>query len=599
MAESRRKNKHSKNEEIVIRARPVSRGVAKGKAVLLYGRQLHFFRAPIGGEKVSDELGRFRSAVKLSKRQIEKIVRAKAMSGKDVSAAVLDVQKMFLEDSDFVEKIEKVISEQLVNAEWAVKVVTDHQIKKIKAAVGNHHHSRHLDLEDAADRLITALGTGTKLLRIPKGSVIVAKELHPSALIELAESSPKGVVTERGGWTSHTSILARELNLPAVTGVKHVLRHFKAGDSVLVDGNRGAAIINPAPGSVRSRLNGGTTKTPASGRVTKTNKSGELRTLDGRSITIRANADTPELYKRARKKGARGIGLFRSEYLFDLHEGFPSEEEQVKAYTALAESAGDDVVTIRTFDLNAGQLADLLMEREANPALGLRAIRLSLFRKRDFSRQLASILKASRVGKIRVCLPMVSDVSEIVATRAAFERERKKLSKKGLTVNVPPVGAMIEVPSAILTIDEITKEVDFLCLGTNDLVQYLLAADRDNETVAELFRTLHPAVIRAIKMTIDAAARARKELVICGEMAGSPFYVSILLGLGADTFSMNVNSIERVRQTVAGIAFEEAVEAAKMVAECSGASEAEELLKQYIRSHWSHVIGLRGTSESQ
>lgn len=592
MAKNRLHGKASRNGETVIMARPVSRGVATGRAVSLHGRKLHFYKIQLSNRQIKNELKRFRSAVGLAKRQLEKLVRARTGSGKDNAAAsVFDVQRMFLEDEVFLKKVENAIEEHKVNAEWAVKTVTDDYIDSFKKLADEHLRAKYLDVEDTAERLVSALGSKTPTLHVPKGSIIVAKELNPAALIELAESKPKAIVTERGGWTSHTFILARELNLPAVTGISHVLRRLKTGDLVVVDGNRGLAISNPKNAPKWSGKSSPAVKS-RSVPAAMHDKKGELRTLDGRRVTIQANVDAPKFYKRAKRSGAHGIGLYRSEFLFDRHRGFPDEEVQVEAYTAIVKAAGDDGVNIRTFDLNAEHLPDLAFEKESNPALGLRAIRLCLFYRRHFAAQLRAILKASVHGSVSICLPMVSDISEIIETRAILERERKKLAKEGLKVEIPPIGAMIEVPSAILTIEEICAEVDFLCLGTNDLVQYLLAADRDNEAVADLFRTLHPAVIRAVKTTIDAAARTQKPLMICGEMAGSPFYLPVLVGLGAEIFSMNVNSIERIRRAVAGMAFEEAAEIAGTVRNCSSAGEAEEKLRKYIRTHWSHVIDL-------
>ena len=582
----------SKQEEQVIRARPVSRGVAIGRAVPLHGRKLHFFKAHIPAKQAPKELKRFANAVELAKRNIEKFHKAKTSVGKEIDAAgVLLTQKFFLEDAELRSKIEAVIQESKVNAEWAVKVVTDGYIKELKSANDELIRAKYLDLEDAAERLITALGSGKKeMLKVPAGSIVVAKELNPSALIELSESRIKGIITERGGWTSHTFILARELSLPAVTGVKHALRRINNGEKVLVDGNRGLVITNPGKASIES--DGRPRKTGLPPLQAKKEKSDELRTLDGRRINILANVDTAELYERARKFGAKGIGLFRSEFLFNAHSGYPDEELQVKAYSKIARSVGSAGVNIRTFDLTASQLPDFHFEEENNPALGLRAIRLSLVQKRYFRIQLRSILRASKVGRILVCLPMVSDVSEIAAAKKLLQQERKKLEKAGIETEMPPIGVMIEVPAAILTIDEICAEVDFLCLGTNDLVQYLLAADRDNESIADVFRTLHPAVVRAVKSVIDAAARDRKRLIVCGEMAGSPFYLPVLVGLGADTFSMNVNSIERIVQTVKGIAFEEAVEVGSRIRECKTADAAEGFLKKYIKTHWAHAIDL-------
>jgi phosphotransferase system enzyme I (PtsI) len=276
--------------------------------------------------------------------------------------------------------------------------------------------------------------------------------------------------------------------------------------------------------------------------------------------------------------------------LFNQYKGFPTENEQARVYREIAEIVGEESVKIRTFDLSAEQFLDGTEKKEKNPALGMRSIRYSLTNKKHFRTQLRAILQASFEKNVDIILPMVSDVSEIIETKKILEEEKARLKKKGINSGNPHLGAMIEVPSAVFTIDEIAAESDFLCLGTNDLVQYLLAVDRDNETVADWFQTLHPAVLRAIKMVLDAAETHKIPSIVCGEMAGSPFYVPILIGLGAKELSMNVNSILRVRKIIAGIAFEEAGDLCKRIESCRTSREIEELVQQNIREKWAHLF---------
>ena len=571
-----------------ISARSVSRGIAVGKVVCLYGSQRQFYRVDIDDSLVEKEIRRFRAAKRLAIRQIKNLHLVSAERLGESLASIFDVQNLILNDESLREKIESAIREQRVNAEWAVKVVTDSYIEKYKAIDDERLRERYIDLEDVRDRLLSALGGGRRRgLQLEQNSVLVSSELSPSTLVELAGSHPAGIVTEHGGWTSHTFILARELNIPAVTGVRKLLRRVNTGDKVIVDGFRGEMILRPTEATTSTYVD-----KPASviEPVDDPQPSGLLKTLDGHEVIIRANADIPGLYQRAYSEGARGIGLYRSEYLFNRFRGFPSEAEQVTAYRAIAESAGSDGVRIRTFDLGADDITDNGFGRQKNPALGLRAIRLSLSREGHFRSQLRALLQAAGHSKIDIILPMISDIAEIQRTKEIIIEEKTKLRAKDIKYGELGVGAMIEVPAAVIVINEILEEVDFVSLGTNDLVQYLLAVDRDNEAVADSFRTLSPAVLRSVATVINAAARADKPLIVCGEMAGSPYYVPLLIGLGATELSMNPNSVRRIRRIVSGIAYEEAREMASEILSGRTAAYNESLLRKKTTGEWSHLF---------
>lgn len=583
---SRAKKKES---EIKLSARAVSRGVAIGKIVCLYGRKRQFYRIELKDTQIDRELRRFHAAVRLAKRQLTKTSSQKNEIFGEKSASIFDAHLLILEDKSLLGKIEENIREQKINAEWAVKVITDKYIAQYKSISDDHFRERYIDLEDIADRILTALGGGQKAsIRLEKNSIIVAKEVKPSTLIELAQSEPKAIITENGGWTSHTFILARELNLPAVTGMKGILRRVQTGENVVVDGYNGQVILNPSTESLDEYKIAATQfQTGKSEKIEPVR--GKLKTLDGHEITIRANLDLPKGYAKAKRFGARGIGLYRSEFLFNQFKGFPTENEQVTAYQNIAELVGDEGVRIRTFDLSVELLVDEGEAKEKNPALGLRAIRLSMKRKQQFRIQLRALLQASLDKKIDIVLPMISDVSEIRKTKKILEQEREYLRKRKIKFGSPRLGAMIEVPASVFIVEEICREVDFLCLGTNDLVQYLLAVDRDNEAVADWFRTLHPAVLRAIKTVLKAGEKFEIPVVVCGEMAGSYFYVPILIGLGASELSMNVNSIPRVRKIISGIALEEVYEIVKKLEKCSTADEIENLVNESFIEKWSHL----------
>ncbi|MEP7037172.1 MAG: phosphoenolpyruvate--protein phosphotransferase [Acidobacteriota bacterium] len=575
----------NKNLEIRLTGRTVSRGVAIGKVVCLHGRKRQFYRIDLEIPQLKREIRRFHAAIRLAKRQLKKI----SLDKTDTKANIFDTHRLILEDKSLISKIEEYIKTQKVNAEWAVKIVTDGYIADYKTISNEHLRERYIDLEDVAERLQTALGGGEKSdILLEKNSIIIAKEVKPSTLIELVESSPQAIVTENGGWTSHTFILARELNLPSVTGVNRILRRVQTGDEIIVDAYNGQIILNPGENTRQIYKNAAVKFEQKN--IVKTEPS-ESKTLDGKHIKLRANLDISKDYAAAKKNGVEGIGLYRSEFLFNQYKGFPDENTQIETYRKISEMVGSEGVRIRTFDLSVEQLADESEEKEKNPALGLRAIRLSFSHLKEFRTQIRSLLQASAAeNNISVVLPMISDVTEIRRTQKILEGEKQKLKKREIKFGDLRLGAMIETPSAILTIDDIAAECDFLCLGTNDLVQYLLAVDRDNEKVADWFRTLHPSVLRAIKMVVEAGEKAEIPVILCGEMAGSPLYVPILIGLGVSELSMNINSIPRVKRIISNIAFEEAHEIVRKLEKCKTHFEIENFINKLFAEKWSHLF---------
>ncbi|MEO6589608.1 MAG: phosphoenolpyruvate--protein phosphotransferase [Pyrinomonadaceae bacterium] len=579
---------HHKNGELNLSGTAVSRGVGVGKTISLYGKKRQFYKINLESSKIEKEIRRFRAAIRLAKRQLKKI--SEQNKNGDSQSGIFETHLLFLEDKSLLGKIEETITGKKVNAEWAVKVVTEKYISTYKNISDEHLRDRYIDLEDISERILTALGGGRKtIISLAKDSIIVAKELKPSTLIEIIKSNPKAIITENGGWTSHTFILARELNIPAVTAIKGVLRRVKSGETVVVDGFKGNVIFHPANETLKKYH-----QRAEQIEISKSEKpqiiKGELKTLDGHLIKVHANLDLATDYTQAKKFGADGIGLYRSEFLFNQNKGFPQEKEQVESYRKIAEMVGDGGVKIRTFDLSIDQLAFENVEKEKNPALGLRAVRLSLTYERQFRTQLRALLRASHGQQLDIVLPMISDVSEIHRVKKILAEESEKLAKRKIRFGQPKIGAMIEVPAAVFSVEEIIKEVDFVNLGTNDLVQYLLAVDRDNELVSDWFRTLHPAVLRAVKMVIEAGGKYEKPVIVCGEMAGSPVYAAILIGLGATELSMNLNSVLRVRKIISQIAFEESKAIVKELEKCSTSAEIEEKVKKSFLQKWAHLF---------
>jgi phosphotransferase system enzyme I (PtsI) len=572
--------------EIRLLGNAVSRGIAVGRAVCLHGRNVQFFRAHIGNDNVSREIGRLDKAFSKTSSQLATLAGSNSSNG--TKREIFSAHKLILEDPAFRAKIEAEVVERKMNAEWAISVVADSYISRFKAIPDEHLRERYIDVEDVAERLLSSFSKDVNAaLTVPAESIVAAEELRPSTLAEYGNHTAFGCITEHGGWTSHTFILARELGIPSVTGLCNLLRILENGQMLIVDGFKGEVIVNPSVQTLESYK---TKKgAPRSEIVTIPESQQPLRTLDGRNITLQVNAETAENVEKAKLIGAKGVGLYRSEHLFNLLNNFPTEEQQFEAYRNIANATGADGAKFRTFDLGIGQISHMVSTREKNPALGLRGIRLSLTESDQMRQQFRALLRAAAIGKVDVLLPMVNGVREIREAKAILLEEADRLRSRSVPIGEPKFGAMIEIPSAVLVVDQIVEEVDFLCLGTNDLVQYLLAVDRDNEAVADWFRTLHPAVIRSIAKVIMTGIHASKPVVVCGEMAGSPFYTPMLIGLGATEFSMNLHSLDRVMTVIRGIAFEEAAHLVKTVEKCHTAEEIETLIASTIQEKWLHL----------
>ncbi len=576
--------------EVKLKASTVSRGIAIGTVVCIHGLDRQYFKYHLDPDEIEGEVARLASAVSSASKKLEYLVTNEQNNALMSSQGIFEAHLMILRDSSFTSKIEQTLRSEAINAEWAVKRISDEYVAKYRSIADEHLRERYIDIEDVAERLLTSLsGDKSATPGIVEGSIIVAKELRPSTIVELEGRKPLAIVTEHGGWTSHTFILARELGIPAVTGLRNVLRRTDTGDRMIVDGYRGVLILNPTSETERGyeAARHERSKFPSTEPV---EDEGPHKTLDGRKITISVNADNPSTLEHAFRAGAVGVGLFRSEYLFNRIGSFPSQAAQFEAYSRMAAATGDGDVNIRTFDIGISQVVDRNEDRERNPALGLRAVRLGLTYTRELKTQLRAILQASYKKQISVVIPMVTSLTDIRRFVEILKNEREALSRDRIDVGDPPIGAMIEVPAAVSLVDKILEEVDFLCLGTNDLIQYYLAADRDNETVAAWYQTLHPAVLQAIRSVILAAHDAEKPLIVCGEMAGSPFYAPLLVGLGATHLSMNANVIGRVRTMIKGIAYEETRALVKSIEGASTAEEVEEIVTDSIQNKWSHLL---------
>jgi len=552
--------------------RSVSRGRAVGRALLVVGRKRQYFRAEIPEDRVKEEIVRFTTAVAYAAKQLEALI---AKPPTQNAADIFDAHLLILESSSFLDAVADVIRTDLVTAEWAVKTVTDKLVSSQRASADVHLRQKAVDIEDVSERVSNALAGGkSPLPPLPPNTVIIATELFPSTLMEFAESLPTAIITERGGWTSHTFILARESNIPAVSGIKRVTRRFDDGDLVVVDGNTGTVTF-----ASKEEFD-----LALAEQDLGTAALGNLETDESADPVFRlyVNTDSSAKVTRALENGALGIGLIRSEYLFPGIKGWPDEERQFRAYKAAAEAAGGREIRIRTFDFDLDQVSFGGREPEKNPALGMRAIRLGLARERNFRTQLRAILRANTEGNVSIILPMIAGVQDIKQVRSLIDDEYSRLEG----VQFPKIGAMIELPSAVLVIDQILRYVDFLSVGTNDLVQYTLGVDRDDEMVADWYQSLHPAILRSIAHLIESAKAAGKPVSMCGEMAGLPFYIPLLVGLGAEEFSLKLSSLAVVRRILRNVDRTQVEEIVRVVKELDTTQAVEDALVAAYRTYW-------------
>ena len=576
----------------------VSDGIALGKALRIHSGARYVYRATLEDEAdVAREMRRLRAAFRLARRQLLAIKRRAELELGADHAYIFDAHILMLEDRRLLDEALQRIRRERVNAEWAVKVVADRLLAIYAEIKDDYLRERGSDIEDVVRRILVALsGEPPQNLRLTEDSIIVAEELLPSTAAELDFAQVRAIASDAGGWTSHTAIIARGLGIPAVVGLRDLFRHARTGDPLIIDATSGEAVLHPSAetealyrekAQARAAERGSSAPLPP---ITEAARLKPLLTADGEEIILRANVELPAEYGGVRRYGARGIGLYRSEFLWSQRGVMPTEEEQYQAYTEIAELTGADGATVRLFDLGGEKMSLPGIESERNPALGLRAIRLGLRHEELIRTQARAILRAATRGRLSIVLPMISDAQEARQAKRIIDEERARLVAEGVEAGEVKVGAMIEVPSAVLTADRLAREVDFFSLGTNDLVQYLLAVDRSNDQVAGWFRSLHPAVLLSIQRTLDAARAAEIPVTICGEMGATPAYAVILVGLGAREFSMTASSIPRLRRALAGI---EVARARQIAEEClsgESADEVEEIVRAQLGSAWPQLF---------
>jgi phosphotransferase system enzyme I (PtsI) len=562
-----------------------SPGIATGRALRLDERGRHqFYFIEVSVSQIRKELLRLKEALEQSRAQLQDIkVRLAAELGYEHSY-ILDAHLLMVEDERMFAEVEHEIRSRRINAEWAVRTVIDRAISIYKQVDDAYLRERTSDLEDVATRLLTNLSGHDRfdLSQLDEDVIIVARNIWPSTVAELDFKHVLGFATSSGGLTSHSAIIARALGIPAVVGIQDLTRRVRTGNPIVIDGSEGLVILKPAKATIARYREKRTAAQPASGLA---GASEPAITLDGVRIALRGNVELTAEIDSLSRFGAEGIGLYRSEFMF-LHRlpQLPTEDEQFVLYRKLAEATGEAGASIRVFDLGGDKLSLPSFEAEINPALGLRAIRLSLRAENIFRTQLRAILRANRFGRLRVVLPLISTLAELRQAKQIISEVKQELLEAGIEHNASlPVGVMIEVPAAALMVDLFARESDFLSVGTNDLIQYLLAVDRANGNVGHLYQPMHPAVLRTIAFLARNAASENVPIELCGEMAADPFQAIALAGLGIRTLSMAPAAIPLVKHAIRSVDLDRVTALMKHALKLATAAEVEELLTHDLR----------------
>jgi len=564
----------------------VSPGIAIGRAVIIERREASVFRVPIREEDVEKEVNRFLEALEKTRDELAELKQKVSRSMGDEYASIFEAHAMIVSDPSFADKVVQKIESEQVNAEWALAEVQEELQARFKSFEDEYLREREADVKDVADRVQTNLQgiAHHDLSEIKHDVVILADDLTPSDTIHFNRRPIVGFATEAGGRTSHTSIIAKSLFMPAVIGVHRLIKMIDNDEMVIVDGYEGTLIVNPTQAMIaeyQSRV----LRHGEAERKLLENRTQPAITKDNRQITLQANIELVEEVKDAIRFGAEGIGLYRSEFLYiSKSPVLPTEEEHLQLYRALAEGLAPRDCIIRTFDLGGKKLArEVIGSREDNPVLGLRGLRLCMKHRDMFRTQLRALLRASVAGNLKIMFPLVTGVQELRQVKTLIRQLKEELDGEGIEYNPNlKIGIMVEVPSAAVIADILAQEADFFAIGTNDLIQYSLAIDRSNENVSYLYEPLHPALLRLIKGIIDAGKSAGIPVSMCGEMAADPIYAVVLIGLGLEIFSMNPSAIPIIKNIARSVRYRDCRRIAEMALQKKTAQEIEEFVIESV-----------------
>lgn len=549
----------------MIKGIPASPGFAVAPVFLLAGNEISLNEEYISSEQADSEWAKFEDALKMAQRELVQTKESIFTRMGEEGAAIFESHLMILEDSVISDDVSKEIKEGLKNAAWAVSDVFHKHAEVLASLDDEYLRERAHDFKDISQKLCHFIlgGPSSALDQLQNPVVLVASDLTPSQTAQLDTRYIKGIITEIGGATSHSAILSRNLQIPAVVGCGKIMNEMKGGELIALDGFKGEVLLNPNPFQADQYL---LQQEEYLAKLHSMKRSANVpaATLDGKKIEVAANIGVPGDVKIVLENGADAIGLFRSEFLFLERESLPSEDEQFAAYAAVVKEMGERSTIIRTLDIGGDKHLDYLpLEKEMNPFLGLRAIRLCLDRKDLFMTQLRALLRASHYGKLRIMFPMIATENELLQARKALEEAKEALRRECIPFDEAiEVGIMIEIPSSALIADVLVKHVDFFSIGSNDLIQYTFAADRMNEKVGYLYDPGHAAVLRLIQMVVHSARKHGKWVGVCGEMAGDPAYARWLIGIGVEELSMTAGSIPAMKREIGAWSFAELEKAA-------------------------------------
>ena len=571
---------------------PASPGIAHGPVFRFLHDEVKVATYEVSESDQEEEIKRFLEALEMTKSEIREIREDVAKNLGEKEAGIFDAHMLVLEDRALIDDVTKEIKESGENVEKCVHRVTQKYLDFFDQLEDKYLRERAVDLRDISRRLQRCLSgttaSGTAFLDEPK--IMVSEDLTPSDTAALDRSKILGIATDLGGQTSHAVIMARASGVPAVVGLRSLTEKLSQGDEVLIDGFEGVAIINPSESTL---FRYGKVDVQRRKLLNLIDEESNLpaQTADGKSLHIWANADTPEEVQKAINAGCLGVGLYRTESLFLRTNSLPSEDEQYEEYVRMVASSGGKPITIRTLDLGGDKLLDgWNQEREANPFMGFRAIRYCLSNPKVFLDQLRAILRASAKGDVRIMLPMISGIGEVVRAKELIQQAKEELKIRGEEFDPDiKVGCMIETPAAVSICDLLAEESDFFSIGTNDLVQYLLAVDRVNNEIAFLYEPHHPAVIRSLKHVAQVASENQLPVTVCGEIAGDPHFLPLLIGLGFDSFSASASMVSEMKFFARRFSSED-VEKITMDAEKKyRPSEVKELIKNFYEARVSEV----------
>lgn len=590
---------HKKRKKKVLNGIGVAPGIAIGKVFRVNQDEIPIIRRYLNKSQIYAEIDRFKDAVARTEADFEKLKENIQKEFKDI-ASILDAYTMILKDHMLFGETIDIIKEKRINAEWALKQAVSKADQIFKMIDDEYIQSRMSDIHYTSKRVLQHLaGRGSTEVSCNKERVIiVAHDLSPAdaALIQLEKTM--ALITDLGGSTSHTSIIARSLNIPAVVGLGNITSEATNGDIVIVDGISGKVIIDPEDETIASYSDRQYNYEKYANAIARFAHK-EAKTSDGYKIKVEANIEMLEEVVAVFDNGAEGIGLYRTEFIYMNRDDLPSEDELTVIYRDLTELVTPKTVTIRTLDLGSDKFfrssADKI--KEINPALGLRSIRLCLKEKDVFLTQLRAILKASAdYRNLKIIFPMVSGVEELFQAKAMLQEAKESLLREGspFDENIP-VGVMIEVPAAVAVADLLATEVDFFSIGTNDLIQYTLAIDRSSEYVTHLYEPLHPAILRSIKQVVNAGHRNNIPVSICGEMAGEPFYLPILLGYDLYSLSMTPRSIPKIKNMIRNITMSESRSYLETVLNLSTGEEVFSYLQDVINRRFPEFFSFMKT----